>query len=203
MGDKWNIPITIQLFTPRGQVTATLTQLQRRVDIRQGPVLPLQPLPPKVPLIAIPQPQYSSSPLQYSSSSQPQPSSSPPVVPPPVLPTYNDLIQRSEAFDPRTLRDAHEKFGLSIKDLEKLPLAKQPAQVKTPMLSYQLQGLAWLMKMEHPKLPSWNEVREFWTKRGVNWYNVATHLYISSRFTESNDQYDHTSSAIGSWRDSR
>jgi hypothetical protein len=203
MGDKWNIPITIQLFTPRGQVTATLTQLQRRVDIRQGPVLPLQPLPPKVPLIAIPQPQYSSSPLQYSSSSQPQPSSSPPVVPPPVLPTYNDLIQRSEAFDPRTLRDAHEKFGLSIKDLEKLPLAKQPAQVKTPMLSYQLQGLAWLMKMEHPKLPSGNEVREFWTKRGANWYNVATHLYISVVSSCANCQYNYASAAISSWRDPR
>jgi SNF2 family DNA or RNA helicase len=182
-GDKWNIPITIQLFTPRGQITATLTQLQRRVDIRQGPVLPFLALPPKVPFVNIPQPQYSSSPPQYTSSSQP--SSSPPVVPAPILPNYNELIQRSEAFDPRTLRDAHEKFGLSIKDLEKLPLAKQPSQVKTPMLSYQLQGLAWLMKMEHPKLPSGNEVREFWTKKGVNWFNVATHLYISSPFTES------------------
>ena len=193
-GDKWNIPITIQLFTPRAQVTSTLMQLQRRVDIRQGPVVPFHPLPPKVVLIATSQPPssspyqsqapYSSPPPQYSSSAQP--SSSPPIVLPPTLPTYNDLIQRSEAFDPRTLRDAPEKFGLSIKDLEKLPSAKQPAQVKTPMLSYQLQGLAWLMMMEHPKLPSGNEVREFWTKRGGNWYNVTTHLYISFLFSGAN-----------------
>ena len=174
MSNSYVIPITIQLFAPRAQIMSTLLHLQHRVDIRQGPVRESGIRPPKLPTIQPPQPPQ---PLRYAGHSQP--SSSPPVStppPPPVLPSYNELLERSVAFDPRQLRDAPEKFGLSIKDLENLPLAKQPAQVKTGMLLYQLQGLAWLMKMEHPKLPAGNEVAEFWTSRGGNWYNVATHL---------------------------
>ena len=88
---------------------------------------------------------------------------------------YDHLLAASTAFDPRSIRDAPERFGLSVKDLEALPRANQPSQVKTRMLPYQLQGLHWLMKMEHPKLPQENNVVQFWKRIGTNWLNVATH----------------------------
>jgi hypothetical protein len=41
-------------------------------------------------------------------------------------------------------------------------------------LPYQLQGLAWLVGMEHPKLPEGDEVRQFWTKKAGIYLNTAT-----------------------------
>jgi hypothetical protein len=93
-------------------------------------------------------------------------------------PNYDALLKQSIAFDPRSVRESSDKFGMSIKDLENLPLAKQPKQVTTKMLPYQLQGLAWMLQMEHPLLPHEGQVRQFWTRKGMNWFNVATKLYL-------------------------
>ena len=95
-----------------------------------------------------------------------------------TMPTYDALLQQSMAFDPRSVRASPEKFGMSIKDLESLPMAKQPELVKTKMLPYQLQGLAWMLNMEHPQLPREGQIRQFWTRKGLNWFNMATNLYF-------------------------
>jgi SWI/SNF-related matrix-associated actin-dependent regulator of chromatin subfamily A3 len=159
------IPISIQLFAPQASAQRVLPQLMSRFDLRDGPVRPGYN-PPRV--VRQPPPPPPSQERQYVSSS---PASSQGIR----GPTYDALLQTSIAFNPRSLRDAPEKFGLSMKDLEALPLAKQPPQVKTKMLPYQLQGLAWLMNMEHPKLPTGDEVRQFWTKKGPTYFNIATH----------------------------
>lgn len=165
--NTYNIPISIQLFTPRATAQQTLYRLMNQFDIREGPVRPGYVAPPRQIRPPLPPPE----PQRYVSSS-PAASLQARVV---AGPTYDTLLQSSIAFNPRSIRDAPENFGLSIKDLEKLPLAKQPKQVKTRMLSYQLQGLKWLLDMEHPKLPTGGEVRQFWTKRGPTYFNVATH----------------------------
>lgn len=151
------IPISIQLFATQTSVHHTLSLLMSRFDIREAPVRSGYN-PPKP--IRAPPPER-----QYVNSSPNAPS---------MGPSYDSLLQSSTAFNPRAIRDAPEKFGLSIKDLEDLPAAKQPSQVKTKMLPYQLQGLAWLLNMEHPKVPTGKEIRQFWTKRGPTYFNVAT-----------------------------
>lgn len=160
--NSYNIPISIQLFclsTELAQIQSTL--LRRGLDLTP---YPLSPNASRKPIRPPPVPEYTSA---STSAARPDPRQ------------YNTLLQNSVAFDPRSLRDASEKFGLSILDLEKLPLAKQPSQVKTKMLHYQLQGLQWMMEMEHPRLPeSEGEVKQFWTRSGGNWLNVASNLYL-------------------------
>jgi len=167
--NAYNIPISIQLFSPQTMSSTTLSQLVSRFDISSQPVIPnasphkaMRPPPPPPPR---PTPQYVSASAAAAAAEAAAQKS------------YDSLLQSSIAFDPRAIRDAPEKFGLSMKDLENLPLAKQPRQVTTKMLSYQLQGLAWMLKMEHPKLPGDNEVCQFWTKSGNNWLNIASNLY--------------------------
>lgn len=161
-GDRnaYNLPISIELFAPREVSSEVLAQIASRFDLSDRMVIGSRsrPAPTSTPLSRR-QPQYTSASTVDIGAAQ-----------------YDTLVQRSITIDSRTLRDAPEKFGLSIQDLEALPLAKQPTQVKTEMLSYQLQGLAWLLKMEHPQLPGGDEVKQFWTKRGGNWFNIATHL---------------------------
>lgn len=150
--NAYNIPISIELFAPAATANVSLSNLTaNRLGIRKQPTQHKQSRP-----LPQPAPQYVSASTAGGSRQ------------------YEALLRSSTAFDPRSLRDAPEKFGLSIKDLEDLPMAKQPYPVKTKMLPYQLQGLAWLLKMEHPKLPDGKEVRQFWTRRGTNWLNVAT-----------------------------
>jgi SWI/SNF-related matrix-associated actin-dependent regulator of chromatin subfamily A3 len=163
--NSWNIPISIQLFslaTQLPQIQSTL--LRRGLDIKPylvSPNAPRRPLPPPVP--------------EYTSAS-------PPATRRPDPRQFDVLLQNSVSFDPRSLRDAPEKFGLSVLDLEKLPLATQPPQVKTKMLQYQLQGLRWMMEMEHPRLPeSEGQVKQFWTRSGGNWLNIASNLYVPSK----------------------
>jgi SWI/SNF-related matrix-associated actin-dependent regulator of chromatin subfamily A3 len=91
------------------------------------------------------------------------------------IPRWHNLIKGSSVYDHRASKEALDKIGLSVQDLEKIPLAKQPATVKTKMLPYQLQGLHWLLDKEHPKLPGPGETKQFWKKdKDGLWYNIAT-----------------------------
>jgi SWI/SNF-related matrix-associated actin-dependent regulator of chromatin subfamily A3 len=156
--NTYNIPISIQLFTPTTLPPPTHQEIQtnlrnRGLDLEPNPVLPGTY---RKPIIRPPPP-----PASRPGGSQ-----------------YNSLLQNSVVFDSRSLRDATEKFGLSLRDLEGLERALQPKEVETRMLGYQLQGLLWMMRMEHPSLPRGeDEVKQFWTRRGNNWLNVASNLY--------------------------
>jgi SWI/SNF-related matrix-associated actin-dependent regulator of chromatin subfamily A3 len=169
--NSYNIPISIQLFSPQAMSSTTRSHLASRFDITSHPFVPNAS--PRKPIRPPPPPRPNS---QYVSASTAAAAAAAAAVAAAAAArnSYDSLLQSSIAFDPRSIRDAPEKFGLSMKDLERLPLAKQPRQVTTNMLSYQLQGLGWLLKMEHPKLPGDNEVCQFWTKSGENWLNIAS-----------------------------
>jgi SWI/SNF-related matrix-associated actin-dependent regulator of chromatin subfamily A3 len=163
-GDRnaYTIPISIELFTKPVDIEEMEHRL-RYYHISKTPVLHQQQVrPPPPPPVQPPR-------SQYISSSAPAPALVNPAL------AYNNLVRKSVAFDPRAIRDVSEKFGMSIDDLQSLPMAKQPEQVSTKMLDYQLQGLKWMLNMEHPRLPDKDTVKQFWTKDGNAWINVATH----------------------------
>ena len=165
--NAYYIPISIELFTPTPSATlaspspspeTTQSYLRSRgLDMRPEPVLPGQRTP-----------------IRTGWPVPPNPPGTAPGT------EYKALLQNFVAFDPRRVRDATEKFGMSLRDLEGLPLATQPKMVKTKMLRYQLQGLRWMLGMENPRLPQMGEegeIVQFWTRRGGNWLNVASNLY--------------------------
>ena len=154
MRNAYNIPITIQLFSRAPIAQQIFAQLSSKFNISEYPAGlgrgTLKAHPPVTPAAAI------NTKISVTSS-------------------YSQLIRDSIAFDSRALKETTEKFGMSIKDLESLEAAVQPPKVKTPLLHYQLQGLKWLLNMEHPKLPvKPDELRQFWKKVGNNWFNIAT-----------------------------
>ncbi|KEY71515.1 hypothetical protein S7711_03581 [Stachybotrys chartarum IBT 7711] len=68
--------------------------------------------------------------------------------------SLEDLLRASEAIDGR--QRGHDLQPLKIDEgvLAHMPKADQPRQVKSKLLPYQLQGLAWLTSQENPKLPA-------------------------------------------------
>jgi hypothetical protein len=174
VGNKnaYNIPISIQLFSPHAMSTTTRSHLASRFDITSQPFVPNAS--PRKPIRPPPPPPRPNSQYVSASTAAALAAASAAAAAAAARNSYESLLQSSIAFDPRAIRDAPEKFGLSMKDLERLPLAKQPRQVTTKMLSYQLQGLGWLLKMEHPQLPGDNDVCQFWTRSGNNWLNIAS-----------------------------
>ncbi|CCX16895.1 Similar to Helicase-like transcription factor; acc. no. Q14527 [Pyronema omphalodes CBS 100304] len=92
--------------------------------------------------------------------------------------SYNALLKSgTEVINPREVTQMVQKFGTSEEDLEKLPSAVQPTKLKTQLLPYQLQGLAWLLKREHPQLPLGDDVVQMWKASGNQQYtNVATNF---------------------------
>jgi SWI/SNF-related matrix-associated actin-dependent regulator of chromatin subfamily A3 len=73
---------------------------------------------------------------------------------------------------------AAETQAMSEQTLSELPSASQPRRLETFLLPYQLQGLAWLLKKEHPVLPtSPKEIVQMWSVSGRSkklYQNVAT-----------------------------
>ncbi|KAI5840077.1 putative SNF2 family helicase [Morchella snyderi] len=73
---------------------------------------------------------------------------------------------------------AAEAQAMSEQALSELPSATQPRRLETFLLPYQLQGLAWLLKKEHPVLPtSPKEIVQMWSVSGRSkklYQNVAT-----------------------------
>jgi SWI/SNF-related matrix-associated actin-dependent regulator of chromatin subfamily A3 len=162
VGDRnaYTIPISIELFTKSVDIEEMEHRLRYYHISKTSVLLSSQQVrPPPV------QPPRS----QHVSSSSPTPAPVNPAL------AYNNLVKNSITFDPRAIRDVSEKFGMSIDDLQSLPMAKQPEQVTTKMLDYQLQGLKWMLNMEHPCLPDKDTVKQFWTKDGKTWINIATH----------------------------
>ena len=91
-----------------------------------------------------------------------------------------DIIAESgRQLNPREIGEYAEKFGMSEDDLEQLPKAENPRRLKTQLLPYQQQGLAWLQNRENPKLPTAGsgEAVQLWKLHKNNTYeNIATRL---------------------------
>ncbi|KAK9457797.1 SNF2 family N-terminal domain-containing protein, partial [Dipodascopsis uninucleata] len=69
-----------------------------------------------------------------------------------------------------------QNYGVSEEKLKNLPSLAQPSRIRTQMLQYQLQGLAWLVKQEHPNLAKDSKVTtQFWEFVGNSrYYNRLT-----------------------------
>lgn len=68
--------------------------------------------------------------------------------------TLEQLAQTSEVVHFRIGDDNLKTLAMDEDALSKLPLAEQPEALKSKLLPYQLQGLAWLQTQENPQFPS-------------------------------------------------
>jgi SWI/SNF-related matrix-associated actin-dependent regulator of chromatin subfamily A3 len=112
-----------------------------------------------------------------------------------ALVDLTNLLENSEAVEFRKDADPVKALAMGEKELEKLPKANQPPQLKATLLPYQLQvrspcpllkegnqlitiqALAWLTAKENPTEPSAGseDLLQLWRHQANgSWYNVAT-----------------------------
>lgn len=92
--------------------------------------------------------------------------------------SLDDIMAQSRSFDPREMNRVNENFGATEDDLRKMPEAQQPAELKTKLLPYQLQGLAWMLDRESPQLPQDGQVVQLWKRERNLYVNIATNFSI-------------------------
>ncbi|KAL7950075.1 SNF2 family N-terminal domain-containing protein [Trichoderma barbatum] len=107
--------------------------------------------------------------------------SDPSQAPVPEL-SMEEILRASDAVQFRKGGDAIKTLAMGEEELSKMPLAEQPSQLKSTLLPYQLQGLAWMQSKEDPQLPSVGSdtVTQLWRrdKKGRYW-NVASEFVTS------------------------
>jgi SWI/SNF-related matrix-associated actin-dependent regulator of chromatin subfamily A3 len=90
---------------------------------------------------------------------------------------WNQLVDTSTAvIDRRAVEGLVHQFGVGEADLQKMAKASQPERLRTQMLPYQLQGLAWMLKQEHPQTPTTKgQVVQLWKLASPGRFtNIAT-----------------------------
>ncbi|KAF4995851.1 hypothetical protein FDECE_12665 [Fusarium decemcellulare] len=106
-----------------------------------------------------------------------------PTVPQKPEVSMESLLKNSEAVEMRSGGDAIKTLAFGEEELEKLPKADQPAQLKAQLLPYQLQGLAWMTAKESPKFPEKgsDDVVQLWRRnRDGRCWNIATDFITST-----------------------
>ncbi|RMZ83673.1 hypothetical protein DV738_g1016, partial [Chaetothyriales sp. CBS 135597] len=100
---------------------------------------------------------------------------------PEIIVNMDQLLSNTTAmFNPRDVQDIVSRFVAGEDALSGLPLAKQPYQVATPLLPYQLQGLQWMLDHESPSLPQREgESVQLWRKSRGLYTNIATSFSIT------------------------
>ncbi|KAI1807585.1 SNF2 family N-terminal domain-containing protein [Daldinia bambusicola] len=80
--------------------------------------------------------------------------------------SLQELAAGSEAVQFRGDLRSVDVFSVDEDALSKLPKAAQPANIKSTLLPYQLQGLAWMVAKENPQLPATDskEVVQLWKR---------------------------------------
>ncbi|KAL8696081.1 MAG: hypothetical protein Q9201_007834 [Fulgogasparrea decipioides] len=99
--------------------------------------------------------------------------------------TMDNIIETSQRINPREMGEVVEKFGAGEEALSKMPMADQPPRLATKMLSYQRQGLFWLLAQEDPKLPPVGntEAVQMWKRNARDpalFTNIATNFSIKN-----------------------
>ncbi|KAI5310028.1 hypothetical protein KEM55_001905, partial [Ascosphaera atra] len=86
------------------------------------------------------------------------------------------LLDSSTTFNPRQFAQNTENYGTSEVDLEKMPQAECPKELKTQLLPYQRQGLAWMLNQENPSLPEpgSQEAVQLWKRSHSGFYNIVS-----------------------------
>ncbi|KAH8681304.1 SNF2 family N-terminal domain-containing protein [Xylariales sp. PMI_506] len=93
------------------------------------------------------------------------------------------LVAASEALDTLRTDGFTDTLTTGQDELEMLPMAQQPSELKSQLLPYQLQGLAWMQSKEDPQLPvaSSNDIVQLWKRRGHSQFmNLASSFITSS-----------------------
>ncbi|KAJ6007724.1 hypothetical protein N7540_011700 [Penicillium herquei] len=97
--------------------------------------------------------------------------------------SLEELLGQSSFFNPREIGQVVENFGQKESDMAKMPMAETPAGMRTELLPYQKQGLAWMLSRESPTLPSpgSDDVVQLWKNSGGKKYtNIATNFVTST-----------------------
>ncbi|TLD30553.1 hypothetical protein PspLS_02819 [Pyricularia sp. CBS 133598] len=93
------------------------------------------------------------------------------------LQAMENLIEQSQVVKARSGDDLVKSFAMDEEALSALPCADQPQELKSQLLPYQLQGLAWLAKKENPEFPNpgSNDNTQLWkVDARVRYKNLAT-----------------------------
>lgn len=111
-------------------------------------------------------------------SSQPEPAQ-------PEL-SLTDLTQISQAVQFRSGGDSLKTLAMTEDTLSKLPMAVQPEALKSQLLPYQLQGLAWLQSKEDPKFPEpgSEEATQLWKRDAKGRYFNAASCFTATSAPE-------------------
>lgn len=80
--------------------------------------------------------------------------------------SLQDLTETGQAVQFRSGDDNLKTLAMDEDTLSKLPMALQPEALKSQLLPYQLQGLAWLQSKEDPKFPQpgSDEATQLWKR---------------------------------------
>ncbi|KAI5295570.1 hypothetical protein KEM56_005618, partial [Ascosphaera pollenicola] len=93
------------------------------------------------------------------------------------------MLSQTMAFDPRRMGQLAESYGTSEDDLERMAMAEIPKELRTQLLPYQRQGLAWMVKQENPILPEVGseEIVQLWRRISSDrFYNIASKHAVNS-----------------------
>ncbi|KAK8059716.1 hypothetical protein PG996_009646 [Apiospora saccharicola] len=98
--------------------------------------------------------------------------------------TLQGLVASSEAFETQRTDQLNNVLASGEEVLEKMPMAEQPESLKSTLLPYQLQGLAWMIAKENPQVPAVKstDVVQLWKRCSNNnsFQNLATSFVTNS-----------------------
>lgn len=97
--------------------------------------------------------------------------------------SLEQLARASQVVQFRAGDDNLKTLAMDEDTLSKLPLAPQPEALKSQLLPYQLQGLAWLQSKENPQFPQpgSDDATQLWKRTARGHYrNVATNYTVAS-----------------------
>jgi SWI/SNF-related matrix-associated actin-dependent regulator of chromatin subfamily A3 len=86
--------------------------------------------------------------------------------------SLESLIAASEAIDATRTDELTDTLSSGEAVLKSMPMADQPAALRSTLLPYQCQGLAWMMSRENPQLPAARSDRvvQLWKRDGDTRY---------------------------------
>jgi len=149
-GEKatFDCPILLKFFGPAEPVARA--QLEARMKSDRVPFKKRNVAAPKKPVQNLPPPRKQNA---YHGSSQASSSQTSSQPEPAIELSIRDFVDSSERFNPREAAKIVEAWGAGEDALAKMPMADQPEGLKSTLLPYQRQGLAWMLKKENPVLP--------------------------------------------------
>lgn len=96
--------------------------------------------------------------------------------------SLEQLAQTSQVVQFRAGDDNLKAIAADEDTLSRLPKASQPEELKSQLLPYQLQGLAWLRSKENPQFPppGSDDATQLWKRTAEGRYNnIATNFTVA------------------------